>query len=254
MAGLIVAILGAASCTSVDRTVLLLPNIPGAEYVGSAECATCHEDIAGDFEGATHAKLAMDSGKGLDMGCESCHGPGSLHVEAGGGSGVVKHIINLSNNPEACFQCHQNMRGQFMLTSSHPVLSGQISCSNCHDPHKGGAIIAGDVELHSANETCFQCHTSQSGPFVFEHEAMRDGCTVCHEVHGSVNTKLLKARNANLCLQCHMAEKVNVNGAGAAVVQIGGRDHAAFLTRGTCWSAGCHEAPHGSNMSNSLRF
>ena len=35
---------------------------------------------------------------------------------------------------------------------------------------------------------------------------------------------------------------------------IGGRDHAPFVQRGTCWSAGCHEAVHGSHVNSSLRF
>ncbi len=70
-----------------------------------------------------------------------------------------------------------------------------------------------------------------------------------HCPHGSVNQKMLKARNANLCLQCHFQEQPS-----AGVIMIGGRDHASFLSRGTCWSCGCHEAVHGSHVSSSLRF
>ena len=82
-----------------------------------------------------------------------------------------------------------------------------------------------------------------------EHEASREGCVVCHSPHGSVNQKMLKARNANLCLQCHFQEQT-----APGVILIGGRDHASVLTRGTCWSGGCHEAVHGSHVSSSLRF
>ena len=32
----------------------------------------------------------------------------------------------------------------------------------------------------AAEENCLQCHPSQSGPYVFEHEASREGCVVCH--------------------------------------------------------------------------
>jgi hypothetical protein len=35
---------------------------------------------------------------------------------------------------------------------------------------------------------------------------------------------------------------------------IGGFDHAGFVSRGTCWSAGCHEAVHGSQIGSSLRY
>ena len=93
--------------------------------------------------------------------------------------------------------------------------------------------------------TCYKC---QKGLYVFEHEAMRDGCTSCHTPHGSINAKLLIERNANLCLKCHFQQ----NKGGA--ILIGGVPHDTKLTQGACWSAGCHEAVHGSRVSPSLRF
>jgi len=53
------------------------------------------------------------------------------------------------------------------------------------------------------NETCAQCHREQSGRMCFEHEALREGCTTCHNVHGSINPKMLVERDNNLCLKCH---------------------------------------------------
>ena len=63
--------------------------------------------------------------------------------------------------------------------------------------------MGGGTSILDANESCFRCHAAQRGPHVFEHEAMREGCAVCHTPHGSVNAKLLTVRNANLCLKCH---------------------------------------------------
>ena len=45
------------SCSTTNRTILAPPSIPGAEFVGSEECATCHEQIVRDFRTATHARL-----------------------------------------------------------------------------------------------------------------------------------------------------------------------------------------------------
>ena len=45
------------SCSTTSRTILAPPSIPGAEFVGSEECATCHEEIVRDFRTATHARL-----------------------------------------------------------------------------------------------------------------------------------------------------------------------------------------------------
>ncbi|MFM9091970.1 MAG: cytochrome c3 family protein [Verrucomicrobiota bacterium] len=73
-----------------------------------------------------------------------------------------------------------------------------MACTDCHDPHRGDAILGGGTRMAAANDTCLKCHEAQRGPYVFEHEALRDTCTACHNSHGSVNAKMLKARNATL--------------------------------------------------------
>jgi predicted CXXCH cytochrome family protein len=234
------------SCMSVNRSVIAPPAVPGANFVGTQSCAECHEDVVTGFHDASHAKMMAPGENAKDIGCESCHGAGSLHVKSGGGSGT---IINPGNSPETCFQCHLDKRGEFSLPHTHPVLAGQMGCSDCHDPHSGDAIKESNTALDTLNSSCLKCHTSQGGPYVFEHEASREGCMVCHTPHGSVNQKMLKARNQNLCLQCHFQQQT-----APGVILIGGRDHASFLSRGTCWSGGCHEAVHGSHVSSSLRF
>ena len=87
------------------------------------------------------------------------------------------------------------------------MLAGQVTCGDCHDPHKGDAIRGGGAALASSTETCLKCHTQQAGPFTYPHGAIREeGCTACHNPHGTVNDKMLVARDANLCLRCHLAE------------------------------------------------
>lgn len=234
------------SCVMVDRTMVAPPQIAGAKFVGSKQCEDCHSNVTKNFHDATHAKLVAAQSNDLNIGCESCHGPGSIHVKAGGGAGT---IINPQKSPETCFQCHLDKRGEFNLPHAHPVLAGKMSCSDCHNPHEGDAVMGGGTQLAVANETCLKCHDAQRGPYVFEHEALREGCTSCHNPHGSVNDKLLKARNQALCLQCHQQQQT-VTGQ----LLIGGRDHVSFLQRGTCWSSACHEAVHGSHVNSSLRF
>jgi len=102
------------------------------------------------------------------------------------------------------------------------------------------------------NETCAPCHRAQTRPFVFEHSALHEGCTVCHSSHGSVNAKMLVQRDANLCLRCH-AQSAGP-GAGGNQLYIGNVNHTAYVRLGTCWSSGCHTAVHGSNVDIRLRY
>lgn len=263
-AGVVVLLLAAISCGTLNHQAVVLPDVPGAKYVGSADCEQCHENTCRNFKTADHARLIAQGKNGLNAGCESCHGPCSLHEDSGGD--VKPPFSFTAGRPEAdslsgrypidsarqienaCYQCHMDVRGQFNLPNHHPVPEGRMTCIQCHPPHKGIAHAGGSTQLLSQEENCLQCHPSQRGPFVFEHEATREGCLSCHSPHGSVNPKLLTERNANLCLKCHFQQ----NQGGS--ILIGGVDHTSRLMQGTCWSAGCHEAVHGSRVSPSLRF
>jgi nitrate/TMAO reductase-like tetraheme cytochrome c subunit len=78
------------SCVVADRTLVAPPQIAGAKFVGTKECAQCHEDHTEHFAGATHSRLALKDEKAGDIGCESCHGPGSIHVKAGAASSACR--------------------------------------------------------------------------------------------------------------------------------------------------------------------
>lgn len=239
---------GLMACQSVNRTVLAVPQIKGAEFMGTEDCMLCHEDIGNNFNNTPHARLLFDEETGIEYGCESCHGPGSLHSMEGEG----RHLIhNPGRSPEACLQCHLDVRGQFALPHAHTLSEGMVACVDCHDPHgdREEALMADGIFM-AGGGSCVDCHAAQAGPFVFEHEAMREGCTACHSPHGSVNQKMLTVPNANLCLQCHFTER-----RGNALM-IGGIDHTGFgfVQQGSCWTAGCHEAVHGSHVNGSLRF
>ncbi len=245
----------AISCTTGTQAIIAPPGIPGATFVGSDACSQCHEKVTRDFRTADHANLQAKGSNAKDIGCESCHGPGSKHVAAGGGAGT---IVNPDKSPETCFQCHLDKKADFSMPFSHPVLSGKMSCSDCHDPHKGNATKGGGTQLHGKNETCYECHKAQAGPFVFAHDAVKEGCSTCHNPHGSVNQKMLTERNATLCLKCHFDSHTGISGqmgpsGNHAPTGSGGSSTSRF-NQGTCWSAGCHEAVHGSNTNVELRF
>lgn len=219
---------------------LMPPEIQGAEYVGMETCRTCHPKEYREFPGAPHAAFAVaekpDAEQFAGEGCESCHGPGSLHVET---RGDVSKIVK--GDWKTCVRCHLTQRTKFQSRFHHPVPEGRLSCTDCHDPHQGREPVRWAEDL---NETCFECHPDKKGPWAFPHDAVtEDGCTACHNPHGTNVDKMLVAEVETLCLRCHnQSDHPTIGGMGA---------HAFFIGRGGCHN--CHKGIHGSNFSKHLR-
>lgn len=237
--------LAASSCRDVEsiRKALEAHTIEGAEYVGMETCAACHEDVVKHYRQESHYGTSLEEGEEIKgEACESCHGPGSLHAE---NDGDKSKIIRYS--PERCFICHVDKKVQFQLQYHHPVTEGQMTCMDCHEVHGEDAAFHSVTDLERSSEKCFKCHKEMKGPFVFEHDAMREGCQVCHEPHGGVYNKLLVADDNALCLRCHWQSATNT-----VTGQIGGVPHGTgagnyFIGAGEeCVDH--HRTPHGSNM------
>ncbi len=245
-------ILTLASCRFDEEALqkaLEANTIPGATYVGSETCSACHEKEAKEFQLSTHSRISIPANDVKVEGCEMCHGPGSLHVEMDEKlkeESKDKLIINPKKDSSACFACHMDKKAEFNLPYHHPVPEGKMSCADCHSAHGPEVRPWSSTSIGDVNEACFKCHKDQRGPFVWEHEAIREGCSTCHTVHGSINDKMLIARDNNLCLRCHTQDSYPAIGARVA--------HASSLQQGTCFSAGCHTTPHGSNFDDHLRY
>jgi predicted CXXCH cytochrome family protein len=238
-----------SSCTSVSRSVVTPPQVEGAHFVGNQQCEDCHAEITRQFPGSVHSRFFKEEPEHHGVsGCESCHGAGSKHIQAGGGKNVFIH--NPGKDPQPCLECHQEKHAEFSLPQHHPVLEGQMNCVDCHDPH-GRDIFKqpGGLGLARQDQQCAQCHREQTRSFVFVHEGMQDGCTTCHQPHGSINDKMLIQRDSNLCLRCHSQMQFDPN-----QVLVGKMDHSTFLSAGTCWTSGCHTAVHGSMVNPRLLY
>ena len=70
------------------------------------ECYTCHTTGYGKPGGFVSREKTPDL---ANLGCETCHGPGSAHVEAGGDSAAIIGQGKISVR-ESCVRCHNEQR------------------------------------------------------------------------------------------------------------------------------------------------
>jgi DmsE family decaheme c-type cytochrome len=161
---------------------------------------------------------------------------------------------------ETCYGCHLEIRARFELPFKHRVNEGAIDCTDCHNPH--GAPVATwrtaqspQMVTHALGNdiACVKCHSDKRGPFVYEHAPVRvEGCTMCHNPHGSVNPRLL-ARPATftLCLECHN----NVMGFGTREEGVPAPSRSSHNLANPAFQncLNCHVRIHGSNVDALFR-
>ena len=138
-----------------------------------------------------------------------------------------------------CLSCHPAKEAEFRLQFHHPLFEGRVACGDCHNPH--GAPPKTRF-WRVGNTGCLGCHARQRGPFVWEHQAMDEGCLTCHRPHGSVNQRLLSRPSNHLCLRCHFQSNFP---------RLGRINH-RFLLQGGAQCLDCHLQIHGSNTNRAF--
>ncbi|MBP2672280.1 MAG: putative deca-heme c-type cytochrome [candidate division NC10 bacterium] len=223
------------------------PAVPGATYVGSTACKGCHEDQFKKLDATLHSRVLGERGRTQlqQQACESCHGPGSKHLEDQANPAYSirfgpKSAQSVADRNAVCLQCHQKGKRLFWHGSQHEARD--VTCTTCHSiksPKSAKAQLTAVDQL----TLCKQCHAvSVAQQANWSHMPVREGkiqCATCHNVHGTITEKLIPENSINEnCYRCHTDKR------GPFLWE-----HAPV--RESCMN--CHK-PHGSNNIRLLRI
>jgi DmsE family decaheme c-type cytochrome len=168
---------------------------PEAQYTaeGTERCLSCHAGERMTIMAETaHGNSTNSQTPFAKLGCESCHGPGSLHVSrARGGRGFPAMITfgesdTVQRQTAACIGCHADdmgdLQGIAWTGSAHDTDS--MTCVSCHEAHIVGNALR---EQKRQRENCSKCHDKQ----IASHPRFEDkgivfdklSCFDCHDVH-----------------------------------------------------------------------
>ena len=142
-----------------------------------------------------------------NVGCERCHGPGSLHLAHPTRGNIVNpaHLDPMAEN-DVCIQCHSQGRptsgaldGQYY---DWPV--GYQVGLRLQDSWKLEDCTLGQTSFYYFPDCTAHKNRMQGNDFaqsvMYRHQIT---CSTCHDVHGTENyAQLIKPAN-EICLDCH---------------------------------------------------
>ena len=165
---------------------------PQAKFTeeGVEGCLSCHGGVRMTLMAETvHGNKDNPHTPYAAHGCESCHGPGSLHSSrARGGKGFPPLLAfrpweSAQENNKACMNCHGKSMGGLpgmMWYGNLHQLRG-MTCVYCHQSH---STVNKMKDREMQKEICSKCHHRQ----IEEHPRVgrsfaRRKCSACHDVH-----------------------------------------------------------------------
>lgn len=225
-----------------------LPIGDGLHWTGpyktwNARCAECHATgYKRNFGKKTHKYASSEAEIGV--GCESCHGPGSAHLDWAAGRAVTKSPVDLNElgltisltsdagaetQIQQCAGCHSRretigdgnpipgtpFHDAYNLSVLRPGLyqnDGQV----LDEVYVYGSFL--QSKMYARGVTCTNCHEPHSAGFKIEGNGL---CTQCHSEAGNPDFPTLSKASYDSpshhfhedgsagaqCKNCHMPEK-----------------------------------------------
>lgn len=180
LAALLVGAAGTAAAAAAE---------PPERAAPAASCVTaeCHPAVAAYPQ--IHWSDATAPGQ-----CQRCHQQdGDLHE------------FETEDPPELCGECHEELLGAIEAAEviHEPA---EEDCLDCHNPHGGDTpALLEEARGEDLRRLCFTCH-ERAEVFHGEHrhQPVAEGtCSACHDPHASRHRRLLRARETELCAECH---------------------------------------------------
>ena len=219
------------------------PGRHGVRHVAAA-CLYCHVDRVEPVKGTLNRFREPFFARQAAIGCERCHGPGSLHVaEQTDGKGPVNGIDTSIVNPkhlpadlreDVCRQCHfqgaqrleRRGREPFDYRPGLPLdlfLTVFVRHPAITDYHKS----VGQVEQTAISQCatvsggrfgCTSCHDPHRKPEpAVEDDFYRQRCLTCHKQDDCRELPDLRRAKKDACTACHMPKAASTSIAHTAV-------------------------------------
>ncbi|MBI2353446.1 MAG: hypothetical protein HYV06_00215 [Deltaproteobacteria bacterium] len=198
---------------------------------GDATCDGCHTTgltVAKDKESGKWVGRKIE----LGIGCEVCHGPGSVHVNTKSKNDIVNpNKLNAIQQNQLCGQCHSRVTNKQEKELSYPLgfAPGAVDLEQrvnfwtystnpknfwangfasknrqqYHDVQFGGHTKAGVTCI-----TCHDTHSTQKGNAQVRTEK-NALCIQCHKVSAELYKGSAKEKAGIGCVDCHMARIAN---------------------------------------------